>query len=216
MTVQTPIPDFEAAREAMVESQLRPQGVNAPEVVAAMGKVPRELFVPDAVRPLAYIDRFVPLGDGRYMMPPAALGLILTEMAPMPGERALVVGGATGYSAAVLRQMGVEPIVLETSAELAARAAEQGLIAVEGPLEQGLKRRGPYDLLLVDGAVELIPETFGAQLKDGGRLGAAVIDRGITRLVLGRKAGSTLGITSIVDAAVPALPGFQRPRAFTF
>lgn len=200
----------------MIDSQLRPEGVNDPDVIAAIANIPREQFVPESSRPLAYIDRPVPLGDGRFLAPASALGLLLTQLAPRPGERALIVGAGTGYSAAVLAQMGLEPVAVESSAELAAAARGNGIDIVEGPLEKGWSRGGPYDLLLIDGAVEFIPDPLIEQLKDGGRIGAALVEDGVTRLVIGRKAAGSYGFYSIADWVVPRLPGFQRPRTFTF
>ena len=200
----------------MVDTQLRPQGVNYPPVVEAMTSVPRELFVAEEARPLAYIDRTVPIGDGRLMSGPVVLGLLLTEMAPAKGERALVVGCGTGYSAAVLKALGVEVTGLECSAELAARARDNGIDVVEGPLEQGWKKAAPYPLILIDGAIEHIPDAIIAQLSDGGRLGTALIDRGISRLVVGQKAGKGFGLHTMADAGAAALPGFAKPRTFTF
>jgi protein-L-isoaspartate(D-aspartate) O-methyltransferase len=216
MTVQSPIPDFAAAREAMVESQLRPQGVTDPAVIAAMGKIPREKFLPGHTRPLAYVDRAVSIGEGRFLSAPAVLGQLLTEMQPEVGQRALVVGAGTGYSAAVLEAMGLEVTALESAPELAAAARKLGVKIVDGPLEAGHAGGAPYDQVLIDGAVETISDAIVDQLADGGRLGAAIIDRGVTRLVIGRKAGGAFGILSIGDAGVPALPGFNRPKAFTF
>jgi protein-L-isoaspartate(D-aspartate) O-methyltransferase len=216
MTVQTPIPDFAAARAAMVESQLRPQGVTDPAVLGAMGTVPREAFLPAGTRPLAYVDRSVPMGDGRFLPAPAVLGALLTEMIPIRGQRALVVGSGTGYSAAVLDAMGLAVTALESSAELAANARKNGIAVVEGPLEDGWRQDAPYDQVLIDGAVEYIPDPIIEQLANGGRLGTALIDRGVTRLIVGRKAGGAFGYLSLTDAGVPALPGFARPRAFTF
>src|SRR3982751_1129665 len=118
MTVQAPIPDFASARAAMVENQLRPQGVGDPAIVAAMGSVPREEFLPEAVRPLAYVDRAVALGGGRFLPAPAVLGQLLTQMKPERGQRALVVGAGTGYSAAVLDAMGLKVVALESDVEL--------------------------------------------------------------------------------------------------
>ena len=216
MTVHAPVPDYVAARQAMVDSQLRPQGVNDPAVIEAMSLVPRERFVPDELKPLAYIDRAVPLGEGRALPPPAVLGLLLTALAPLRGERALVVGAATGYSAAVLAEMGVATDAVECSSALAAAARENGVQVVEGALEAGNPKGGDYDFILIDGAVESIPDALVAQLKDGGRLGGAIVDKGITRLIIGRRAGSGFGYLTVADAATPALPGFQRPQAFTF
>jgi protein-L-isoaspartate(D-aspartate) O-methyltransferase len=216
MTVHAPIPDFAAARQAMVDSQLRPEGVNDPAVIAAMSKVPREQFVPEEARPLAYVDREVPLGEGRALPAPAVVGLLLTALAPVRGERALVVGTATGYSAAVLVEMGIETTAVESSAALASAARKIGVDVKEGPLEAGQSKNAPYELILIDGAVEFIPDSLVEQLEDGGRLGAAIVNKGITRLVVGRKAGNGFGYHTIADAAVPPLPGFQCPRAFTF
>jgi protein-L-isoaspartate(D-aspartate) O-methyltransferase len=216
VTVQTPIPDFAAARLAMVESQLRPQGVTDPRVLDAMASVQRENFLPDGTRPLAYVDRPVAIGEGRYLPSPAVLGRLLTQMALEPGQHALVVGAGTGYSSAILARMGLEVIALESSAELASRARDMGIDVVEGPLEAGWKKFAPYDRILIDGAVELIPDTIVDQLAEGGRLGTALIDRGIARLTVGRKAGGAFGCLSLGDAGTPALPGFSKPEAFAF
>ena len=215
MTVQSPIPDFAAAREAMVESQLRPQGVTDPAVLDAMGRVPREKFLPSHTRPLAYVARAVGLGGRRFLPAPAVLGQLLTQMMPERGQRALVVGAGTGYSAAVLAAIGVDVIALECAPELiAARGPKVNLI--EGPLAEGCAKAAPYDQILIDGAVEFIPDAIVDQLADGGRLGTALIDRGVTRLIVGRKAGEAFGYLSIGDAGVPALPGFSRPKEFSF
>jgi protein-L-isoaspartate(D-aspartate) O-methyltransferase len=199
----------------MVDTQLRPQGVSYRPVVEAMAAVPREQFVAEEARPIAYIDRAVPIGEGRLMSAPAVLGLLLTEMTPLPGERA-VVGCGTGYSAAVLIAIGVRTTGLECSPELARKARDNGIDVVEGPLEQGWKKGAPYHLILIDGAVEYIPDSIIAQLTGHGRLGTALVDRGICRLAIGRRAGKGFGLTTTVDAAAAALPGFSKPPAFTF
>ena len=138
MTVQSPIPDFAVARTAMVESQLRPQGVADPAVIEAMRRVPREKFLPPETRPLAYADRAVLMGDGRFLPAPAVLGALLTQMMPRPGQRALVVGAGTGYSAAVLQAMGLAVTALESSSTLACAAREQ---AVDDPSDRRLAHR---------------------------------------------------------------------------
>ena len=216
MTVHAPIPDYTLARQAMVDSQLRPQGVNDPAVIEAMSSVPREQFVPEELKPLAYVDRAIPLGEGRAMAPAAVLGLLLTALAPERGERALVVGGGTGYAAAILKTMGVEAISVESSATLVGIARGHGLEVIEGPLEDGYGQGAPFDFVLIDGAVEIIPDTLVEQLKDRGRLAGAIVDKGITRLIIGRRAGGGFGHLTIADAATPTLPGFERPKAFTF
>lgn len=216
MTVHSPIPDFAAAREAMIESQLRPQGVTDPVVLQAMGTVMREKFLPGHTRPLAYVDRAVAIGEGRLLMAPAALGQLLTQMTPRHGQRALVIGAGTGYSAAVLEAMGLSVIALESDAALVAVAADLGIRAVKGPLDEGHAEGAPYDQILFDGAVEYIPEAIIDQLADGGRLGVAIVDRRVARLAIGRKSGNAFGTLSVGDAGVPALPGFSRPKEFTF
>jgi len=216
MTVQVPIPDFAAARRTMIENQLRPVGVSDPLVLDAMGSVAREQFVPEDSRPLAYGDRSLPIGEGRYLPAPAVLGQLLTQMAPKPGERALVVGAGSGYAAAVLAAIGCEVAALESSSALAGRARELGITATEGSLEAGHKTGAPYDLILIDGAVELIPDAIVEQLADGGRLGAALAENGITRLIVGQKVAGAFGYLSIADAGVARLPGFTKPRGFRF
>ena len=216
MTVQVPIPDFGAARRSMIENQLRPVGVTDRAVLAAMGSVPREQFVPAENRAMAYADRSLPLGGDRYMPAPAVLGQLLTQMAPGEGERALVVGAGTGYSAAVLAAMGCQVTALECSGELVARARELGVRIAEGPLEAGHKAGAPYSIILFDGAVEHLPDAIVKQLADGGRLGAALIDRGVVRLIIGQKVSGAFGHLSIGDAGVAPLPGFTKPRVFQF
>lgn len=216
MTIHSQIPDFATARRAMIESQLRPQGVTDPAVLQAMGSIARERFLPPHTRPLAYVDRAVAIGKGRFLPAPAVLGQLLTQMMPEPGRRALVVGAGTGYSAAVLAAIGLAVVAVESSSALARTAREAGVDVVEGPLEAGFRKGAPYQQILIDGAVEMIPDAIVAQLADGGRLGAPLVDRGITRLVIGRKTGGAFGYLSVGDAGVPALPGFSPPQAFTF
>jgi protein-L-isoaspartate(D-aspartate) O-methyltransferase len=216
MTAHSPIPDFAAARRAMVESQLRPTGVTDPAVIAAMGEVERERFVPEEARPLAYGDRAVPLGGGRFLPEPAVLGVLLTQMELEPGQRAMVVGSGTGYSAAVLSRIGLDVVALESSAELAERARELGIAMVEGPLKAGWRKGAPYAQILIDGAIEVIPDAIVDQLEEGGRLGTALFDQSVARLIVGLKTGGAFGYLSLADAGTPALPGFARPHAFTF
>lgn len=216
MTVQTLIPDFRAARAAMVDSQLRPQGVTDPRVLKAMGEVERERFLPPETRPLAYVDRAVRIGNGRFMAAPAMLGQLLTQMAPEPGQKALVVGAGSGYSAAVLAAMGLDVVALESDGELAVLARKAKVNLVEGPLVEGWAAAAPYDQILIDGAVSFIPDAVVDQLADGGRLGTALIAGGVSRLIVGRKVGGAFGYLSIGDFGAPALPGFDRPQTFTF
>ena len=208
--------DFSLARRMMVDSQLRPEGVTDRGVLAAMGAVERERFVPEAARPLAYFDRPLKLAEGRGMMSPAALGRLLTEAEPKPGERALVIGSGSGYSAAILSAIGLDVVALESNEALAEGARAAGIETVTGELTRGWAKGAPYDLILLDGAVEEIPAALGKQLSPEGRIAGAIIDRGITRLVIGRCANDAIGLRTLADADVEQFPEFERPRAFTF
>src|SRR3954454_7548729 len=140
MSAQSPIPDFVSARAAMVESQLRPQGVTDPAVLSAMGRIEREKFLPAGTRPLAYVDRAVAIGEGRFLPAPAVLGQLLTQMMPEVGQRALVVGAGTGYSTAVLTAMGLDVTAIESAPALIAAARDVRVKITEGVLEAGCAR----------------------------------------------------------------------------
>lgn len=211
---------FEPMRRAMVASQLRTTGVNDPRVIAAMGEVERERFVPAERGAIAYADAMVPLGHGRQLNPPMALGRMLTEARLRGDERALVIGAASGYSAAVLSRLVASVTALEEVPELAAAArdalGETGAELVEGPLTGGYPAGAPYDFVLIDGAVGEIPQAIVDQVADGGEVALALIDRGVTRLGIGRVVAGTFGVTTYADAAAAVLPGFEEPRTFSF
>jgi protein-L-isoaspartate(D-aspartate) O-methyltransferase len=149
-----------------------------------------------------------------------ALGRLLTEAAPKPGERVLVVAAATGYAAAVMARLAGPVTALEEEGALAAEAranlAGTGVGLVEGPLASGWADGAPYDLILIDGAVEGVPEALVGQLADGGRLATGLLENGVTRLAIGRRAGEGFGMAAFADAAAAILPGFAKPRAFKF
>jgi protein-L-isoaspartate(D-aspartate) O-methyltransferase len=208
--------DYSLARRAMVDNQLRPEAVTDRGVLAAMASVERERFVPESAKALAYFDRPLRLSGGRAMMPPAALGRLLSELAPRTGERALVVGSGTGYAAALLKAIGIDTVALESDEGLARAARDAGVETVVGDLAAGWAKDAPYDIVLLDGAVEEVPGDLLKQLTENGRLAGAIADRGVTRLVVGRVAGGSLGLRSLADADVAVLPGFSRPRAFNF
>jgi protein-L-isoaspartate(D-aspartate) O-methyltransferase len=212
--------NFEHMRRAMVASQLRTTGVSDPRVIAAMGAVPRERFVPADRIPLAYADALVPLPGGRSLGTPMALGRLLTEAQLEGHEHALVIGAATGYAAAVVARLARTVVALEEQPELVAmaRAALAGteVQLVEGPLNQGWAAAAPYDFILIDGAVEQVPQAIVDQLAEGGELAAAILDAGVPRLSLGRVVAGAFGATAHSDAAAPLLPGFAKPRGFSF
>ena len=221
--------NFEHMRRAMVSSQLRTTGVNDPRVVAAMGAVPRERFVPRERVQLAYTDRTVPLGHGRDLNTPMALGRLLTEARLEGHEHALVIGAATGYAAAVIARLAKSVVALEEEPALvawaretlpgaadAAEAEAAQIEIVEGPLAQGWPARAPYDFILFDGAVEFVPQAIIDQAREGGQIAAAILDSGVSRLSVGRVIGGAFGATAYTDAAAAVLPGFLKPRGFSF
>ena len=212
--------DFNHMRQAMVASQLRTTAVNDARVIAAMGAVPRERFVPQESAALAYIDRAIPLGAGRALNPPMTTGRLLTEAHPKAEDSALVIGGATGYAAALLAELVASVVSLEEDTALLAVArqapASTRVSIVEGPLAAGWKKKAPYDLILIDGAVEVVPQAIIDQLADGGRLAAAIVDRGVARLSLGKRSGKGFGLVAFADAEAVPLPGFAQPKSFSF
>lgn len=213
--------NFETMRAAMVASQIRTTDVSDARVVAVMKTIPREVFVPVERRGVAYADLAVPVAAGRAMAAPMATGKLLTHADVQAGDHVLLIGAGTGYSAAILAQLAASVVAVEEDAGLAATAranlAGSGRVTVaEGPLTAGWADAAPYDLIVIDGAVEMIPDQIIAQLKDGGRLVSGWIDQGVTRLASGRRAGAGFGMTSFADADVPALPGFAKPRTFAF
>jgi protein-L-isoaspartate(D-aspartate) O-methyltransferase len=212
--------NFEQMRRAMIASQLRTTGTNEPAVLAAMGEVARERFVPAQRIAMAYADALVPLKPGRQLNSPMALGRLLTEAAPEEAGNALVIGAATGYAAAVLAKLVSSVVAVEEDPELAAAAraalADTGVTFVEGLLTKGHAAGAPYDLILIDGAVETVPQALIDQLKDEGKLATGIVENGVTRLALGRKAGEGFGIAAFADAAAAILPQFEKPKAFTF
>lgn len=212
--------NFDHMRRAMISNLLRTTGTNDPVVLAAFEQVARERFVPRERLALSYADALVPLKPGRDLNNPLALGRLLTEAGPRESDCALVIGAATGYSAALLATMVASVVAVEEDAELAAFAREAlagtPVTLVEGALAEGHEAGAPYDLILIDGAVEFVPDAIIGQLADGGRLVAPTIDRGVTRLSIGRKSGEAFGLASFSDAAAAVLPNFIRPKAFTF
>ncbi|WP_114950749.1 protein-L-isoaspartate O-methyltransferase family protein [Sphingosinicella terrae] len=212
--------NFEHMRRAMVASQLRTTGVNDPRVVAAMGAVPRERFVPEDRSALAYADALIPLGHDRHLNSPMALGRMLTEAHLRGHERALVIGAATGYAAAVAARLVGSVVAVEEVPELAAFARTalegSGVELVEGPLAEGHRARAPYDFVLIDGAVEHVPPAIVDQVADGGEVALALLDQGVSRLCVGRVVAGAFGTSAFADAAAAVLPGFAKPRGFSF
>lgn len=205
--------DFDQLRRAMVSNQLRTNRVTDAAVLAAMDVVPRERFVAEDQAGVAYRDITVPLGGGRALNPPIATGRLLNAARPQAGERVLVIGSATGYVAALLEEMGCIVTALEQDQALIARAA---VTTVEGPLAEGWAESAPYDFIYIDGAVEQVPQAIVDQLVENGRLVGAIVERGVSRLVFGRRVAGGFGLDAFADVEAAPLPGFAPAPAFSF
>lgn len=208
---------FEAMREAMVDSQLRPTGVNDPAVLAAIRAVPRERFVPAGRAGLAYADTVIEIAPGRWLLEPLIAGLLLTHARIMAEDRVLVVGAATGYAAAVIGQLSRHVTALEENPGLAITARGNGVDIVTGPLAGGWAEHAPYDLIYIDGAAAVLPPALLAQCAPDGRLAAVMIgDDGVGRATVGRVAGGHFAGTGFFETGAVALPGFGRAPKFVF
>lgn len=216
---------FAEARRQMVLTQLRPNKVIDEQLIAAMAALPREQFVPKAYRGVAYMDEDVAVAPGRYLMEPMVLARLLQEAEIQSGEVALVVGSGTGYELGVLARLCSTVIGLEADAALAQQASQtlqaldiDNTAIVEGALKDGLAKQGPFNLILLAGAVPEIPAALLAQLVDGGRLVGVVRPAGapIGQAVLVKRSGELFPQRVLFDAGTPLLPGFERPAGFVF
>jgi protein-L-isoaspartate(D-aspartate) O-methyltransferase len=215
--------DFAAARRMMVDSQVRTSDVTDLRLIAAMLTVPRERFAPKESAELAYLDADLPVEAGRRLMKPMVLAKLLQAAEIGETDRVLIVGCATGYSAAVIEHLAGSVVALEQDPGLAQLARDnlqalgaRNATVVTGPLVGGWPAGAPYDVILLDGAVEDVPQALLRQLKDGGRLlgvlGRAPLSKAIMFLSTGVESSSR----PIFDATAPALPGFAKPAAFVF
>jgi protein-L-isoaspartate(D-aspartate) O-methyltransferase len=213
-----------AARHNMVDSQLRANKVYDDRVLDAFLRLRRELFVPAALRGVAYIDEDLQVMPRRYLMEPMVAARLLQALAAQSKDAALVVGAGVGYEAAILGLVARSVIALEENPELA-RLGRSALVDhriasvayVEAPLAGGHRARAPYDVILFGGAVAAVPGEISAQLTDGGRLGAVLQEPGsVGRAILITRTGAVLAQRVIFDAATPLLPGFEAEPGFVF
>jgi protein-L-isoaspartate(D-aspartate) O-methyltransferase len=215
--------DFAKARAAMVESQLRTSDVFNPTLIAAFRVVPREFFVPVAQRHLAYAEAEVECMPGRRLLAPRDLGKLLEALAPQPGEKALELAGGTGYGAAILGQCVKTVVTLDPSPEvsLAARAAldQAGCANVTATCtdaKSGWPDGAPFDVMVLNGACEFVPQAWLDQLAEGGRL-AVIVRQGVAgqaRLYV--KNGGQCAYRPIFDARPALAPGLERTKTFAF
>jgi protein-L-isoaspartate(D-aspartate) O-methyltransferase len=217
--------DFASARENMVESQVRPNGVTDQRLIAAMGDIAREAFVPEQRRAVAYMDGDIPLTAGaspRVLIEAMVFARLANLAAITPTDRVLEIGAATGYGSTVLARLAATVVALESDAGLAAaaRANLAGLSnvrVVEGPLAAGAPSEGPFDVILIAGRVAEVPAPLLAQLTEGGRLVAVVGESAMARAVVWKVRDGQPSGRPAFDAFVAELPGFtKRLPAFVF
>lgn len=211
---------FAQARKAMIDSQLRPSGITHPGVLAAMAATRREDYVAGDQRTIAYMDRQLPLGQGRAMSPPFAQALLLQNAAPRQSDKALLVAGGTGYLAALLAPMVASLDVVESDARLGSPDGTRAGDWHSTDLTDGWKKGGLFDLIVIDGAIETLPKPLMTQLAPGGRLVTGLVDRGVTRIAIGRKTGPApadpVALQPLAETAVPILADFATPKGWQF
>jgi protein-L-isoaspartate(D-aspartate) O-methyltransferase len=216
--------DFAAARLNMVESQLRTNKVTDLRLLEAFETVPRELFVPEPLRGIAYIDEDVALGGERFVMEPRVLARLLQAAAPRPEDVALDLGCGSGYATAILSHLVATVVALEDDSALAATANRtlgeleiDNAVVVEGRLTEGYPKQAPYNVILLDGAVAEVPPAIADQLAEAGRLVTVVsAGPGLGRATLMQRDGGVISSRVLYDAALPVLPGFEAEPGFVF
>ena len=216
--------DYAVARHKMVENQLRPNRVTDERVIEAFLRLRRELFLPERLRAIAYVDEDLPLGGGRYLMQPMVAARLLQAAMPEAKDTALVVGAGVGYEAALLALLARHVVALEDNAELG-RIGRSALVDhrigsvsyVETPLPLGHRQPAPNNVILFGGAAAEVPAAIGGQLAEGGRMVVVLRQQGrVGRATLITRTGGVLAQRAIFDAATPLLPGFAATPAFVF
>ena len=217
--------DYALARLNMVESQIRTNKVTDAGVVGAFESLPREQFVPKAKRGIAYADEALEVGAGRYLLEPMVLARLIQAALPLPGDVALDVACGTGYATALLSRLVSTVVGVDDLADLVERG--NGILSeleidnaalVAGPLTAGYRKQAPYNVVLVDGAVDAVPSSLFEQLAEGGRLvtieGGSSAGPGLA--VLYEKRGGHAGRRILFDAGTPMLSDFRREPGFVF
>ena len=215
--------EFDQRRVAMVDCQVRPSDVTNFNIIQAMLEIPREEFVPDASKDLAYMGEHVPVADRRVVLDPRVLAKMLNELNARRDELVLDVGCALGYSSAVIARMAEAVVALEEIDEFAERVEStladhfvDNAVAVAGPLAEGAPEHGPYDAMAVQGGVEDIPPGLSEQLKDGGRIACIFVAGEAGECRIGVKAKGRISWRMAFNAHAPVLPGFMKARTFSF
>ncbi|WP_323036598.1 protein-L-isoaspartate O-methyltransferase [Pararhodobacter sp.] len=215
------MPDFATRRTTMVDTQVRPSDVTKLPIIKAMLTIPRERFVPDALAEAAYIGENLVLGSGRVLLDPRFLAKMLDALDIKPDQMVLDIAPGTGYSSAVISQLAEAVVAVEPDSDMAddAEAAfeAQGInnIALErGPAVDGAAAHGPYDAIIIQGGIEVFPQSLSDQLKDGGQVCAIFLDGTLGTVRLGYKHAGVIRWRDIFNAWAPPLDGFLAERSF--
>ena len=215
--------DYAQARRNMIDCQLRTNKVTDEALLDAMGTLPREEFVPAELRAKSYADCDLEISATRSMMAPMTLARMFQCLQIGREDVALVVGGSSGYAAAVMGQIARVVFSLESSVEDQQRVGKlytslglDNVVSVTGPLEKGWAKEAPYDMIFVNGAVETLPKELFEQLVDGGRLVTVVVDNGIGRATRFIKKKDTNSGSAIFDANAQLFAEFAQPQGFVF
>ena len=213
--------DFAARRLMMVDTQVRPSDVTKFPIIDAMLTVQRELFVPRYKREAAYIGENVGLGDGRVLLEARSLAKMLDALDLQKTDLVLDIGAGLGYSAAVMARISEAVVALEDTPERIAEAQDalteaeaDNVILQLGPLVEGAAQHGPYDVIVIEGAVEMVPPGLVAQLKEGGRIACIFSDAALGTAKIGYKLNGRVTWRGLFNAGAPLLPGFQAARDF--
>jgi len=213
--------DYSTRRTMMVDTQVRPSDVTKFPIIEAMLHVPREAYVPDSKRDEAYVSENVALGASRVMLEPRTFAKLLDGLDIGPDETVLDIGCGLGYSTAILARLAEAVVAVEEDAEMAAEAQQtlssndvDNAAVIEGVLAEGAAKHGPYDVIVVEGAVEQVPAPILTQLKDGGRIGCIFMEGALGVARIGYKIDGEVTWRFAFNASAPVLPGFQAHKGF--
>lgn len=213
--------DFATRRRMMVDTQVRPSDVTEFPIIEAMLTIPREAFVPRDRIEAAYSSEHVPLGDGRVVLDPRTFSKMLDALDITNADLVLDVGAGYGYSSAVIARIAEAVVALEDDPERVAEAQSllaehdaDNVVLAEGALDSGMAAHGPYDAIIVEGGVEVVPDALLDQLKDGGRIACLFMDGALGTVRIGHKAGGRITWRFSFNGGAPVLKGFEKTVSF--
>ena len=213
--------DYDARRTAMVDTQVRPSDVTKFPIIEAMLKVAKETFVPDGAQPAAYIGENISLGGDRVILEPRTMGKLLDAVNIQPNETVLDLGCGYGYSSALIARLAEAVVAVESDVEMAgdaqarlSGAGADNVAVIEGAVAQGDPKHGPYDVIVIEGGVEEVPQIILDQLRNGGRIAAIFMEGALGTCKIGHKSGETVNWRMAFNAGAPVIDGFEQAKAF--